>query len=515
MHRKLISVLLFTVIFGLSIVAAQNPNNALLYSSQATLFGDQGAANDPVSIIMPGTAFQSGLGSFIDNPASMALHKRSFGEFGLAYRSVEEDGLYLGQSRLLDDSQGGVSNVGFLYAFPTVQGSFVFGAGYTQHSIFNRALGFRARNENSTITDKFKAAGSPYQEIAFNTFATDYGDEFEDWDESIFRVGFDRYGDFLGLRQQGEIIQRGYSGEYSMFFATEFQENIMVGASIGLLSGRFNYDRIFQEVDEFNDYSSTIIDSNGDGFGDTDLDNIILDDRLNSRFTGFRARAGLLYKISDHFNVGASYTFPTTIEVDETFNAELISTFNNGVEFSDATDNEFSYKIKHPSRTALGVALQNLNGISVSLSAEYTDYSGSKIDFQESDLFEDELIENDFIEDNFRSVWSFRGGISYDFSPELTLRAGYSRLPGRYVDTAAGGDRSVYALGAGFSLTPNLRLEVAAQYTNWEETSSVYDYASYDYSMLPDNLPNIRFRSEEATRNVDRIQLLSTLRFNF
>ncbi len=513
MLRK-ITVLIFIFLFGgITALHAQNPNNALLYSYQATLFGDQGAANDPISIIMPGTAFNSGFGSFIDNPASMALHKRSFGEFGLSYRSVEEDGLYLGQTRSMDNSQRGVSNVGFLYSFPTVQGSFVFGAGYTQHSIFNRALGFRARNENSTITDKFKASGSPYQEIAFNTFATDFGDEFEDWDESIFRVGFDRFGDFLGLRQQGEIIQRGYSGEYSMFFATEFQENIMIGASIGLLSGRFNYNRIFQEVDEFNDYSSTIIDSNGDGFGDTDVDNILLDDRLNSRFTGFRARAGLLYKITEQFNVGISYTFPTTLEVDENFDADLRTTFNNGVEFSDFTDNEFSYRVKYPGRTSLGVAMQNLNGFSVSLSAEYVDYSGTSIDFRESDLFEDELIENDFIEDNFRSVWSFRGGIAYDITPEFTLRAGYSLLPGRYADIS--NNRDVYALGAGFSITPNLRLELAAQYSNWEEVSAVYDYASYDYSPLPDNLPNIRFRSEEATRTVDRWQFVSTLRFNF
>ncbi|TVR15389.1 MAG: hypothetical protein EA391_10610 [Balneolaceae bacterium] len=501
------------VLVGFSSLNAQNPNNALLYSYQATLFGDQGAANDPISIIMPGTAFKSGFGSFMDNPASMALHQQSFGEFGLSYRSVDEDATYLGQNRDLNDSQNGVSNFGFLYSFPTVQGSFVFGAGYSQHSIYNRALGFRARNENSTITDKFKVNGSPYQEIAFNTFATDEGDEFGDWDESIFRIGFDRFGDFLGLRQQGEIIQRGYSGEYSMFFATEFQENFLVGASIGLLSGRFNYSRIFQEIDEFNDYSSTIIDSNGDGFGDTDVDNIILDDGLRSRFSGFRARAGLLYKISDQFNIGVSYTFPTTIDVDETFRADLRTTFNNGVEFSDFTDSEFSYRVKYPARTALGFGMQNLNGLSASFSAEYVDYSDTRIDFRESSLFEDELIENDFIEDNFRSVWSFRGGIAYDITPEFNLRAGYSRLPGRFAEIS--NDRNVYALGAGFSITPNLRLEFAAQYAIWEEVSAVYDYASYDYSLLPDNPPSINFRSEEVSRSVDRWQLLSTLRFNF
>ena len=243
------------------------------------------------------------------------------------------------------------------------------------------------------------------------------------------------------------------------------------------------------------------------------MDNIILDDGLRSQFSGFRARAGLLYKISDQFNIGVSYTFPTTIDVDETFNADISTTFNNGVEFSDFTDSEFSYRVKYPARTALGFGMQNINGLSASVSAEYVDYSDTRIDFRESTLFEDELIENDFIEDNFRSVWSFRAGIAYDITPEFTLRAGYSRLPGRYTDVS--NDRNVHALGAGFSITPNLRLELAAQYATWEEVSAVYDYASYNYSALPDNPPGITFRSEEASRSVDRWQLLSTLRFNF
>jgi hypothetical protein len=514
MRRIFISVLFVAlIIFMAGNASAQNPNNALLYSNQATLFGDQGAASDPVSIIMPGTAFKAGFGAFIDNPASMALHRNSFGEAGFSYRLVEEDAIYLGQQSLLDDSQRGIASLGFLYALPTVQGSFVFGAGYTQHSVYNRALGFRARNENSTITDQFKFDGSPYQDIAFNTFATDFGDEFEDWDESIFRVGFDRYGDFLGIRQQGEIIQRGYSGEYSLFFATEFQENLMIGGSIGLLSGQFRYNRVFQEIDEFNDYNSTIIDSNDDGFGDTDVDNILLDDRLRSSFAGFRSRVGILYKLSDNFQIGASYTLPTTIEVDEIFDANLRTTFNNGVEFSDATDSEFSYNVKYPSRTSIGLGIVEMSGFSASFSAEYVDYSRTRVDFLSSDFFEDELAENDFLESQYRSVWSFRGGASYDLSPDLTFRAGYSYLPGRLLNSDD--NRSIYAIGAGFSLSRNMRLELAAQYTEWEEQSAVYEFAGYNYSPLPDNVPTISFRSEDATRSVERWQVLGTLKINF
>ena len=511
MRRILSITFLIILISGLNEAVAQNPNNALLYSHQAVQFGDQGSANDPISLIMPGTAFMSGLGSFIDNPASMALHKNGSAEFGLSFRGVEEDATYLGQSRVIDDRQNNVSNFGFLYAFPTVQGSFVIGAGYTQHTAFNRAIGFQGRNNNSSITDKFKADGSPYQDIAFDTFSTDYGDGFEDWDESIFRIGFNNFGDFLGIRQQGEIIQNGYSGEYSIYFATELQKDLMVGASLGILSGRFNYTRIFQEIDEFNEYDSPdFIDSSGDGQGDTDIDRITLDDQLQSRYAGFRARVGALYQINGKVSVGASYSFPTKIEVDEIFNANITSRFDNGTEFSASTDSEFTYELRYPSRLSIGLGLKDISGFSVSLSTEYTNYSTATIDFQESTLFESELVENDFINDSYRAVWNIRAGVSYDLSKDLTLRGGYSYLPSKLLD---GNDhRSVFAAGAGFSVTDNIRFEVAAQFTNWDETSAVYDYAEYDYSRLPDNPPGVSFRSEEADRTVNRVNLLGTVR---
>lgn len=510
--RKIIKTIavLALLLLGINKAHAQETNNILLYNNQATLFGDQGAAFDPISIVLPGTAMKSGIGSYIDNPASMALYDKSFGSFGLSYGDVQEDAAYLGNSRSLDNNQFNLSNLGFLYSFPTRQGSFVFGGAYTRHTTFNRALGFRARNDNNTITDQFKTDGSPYQEIAFNTFATDYGDEFEDWDESIFRIGFDEYGDYFGITQQGEIIQSGSGGEYSLFFATEFQRNLMVGASIGLLSGKFDYDRIFQEIDEFNDYNSQIIDSDEDGAGDTDIDNILLDDNLTTRYTGFKARAGLLYKASEHINLGVSYTLPTKLYMDEDFDAEIITTFDNGSDFSDFTDSAFSYNVKYPGRVAVGAALQDISGFSVSASAEYVNYANTEIEFEESDLFEDELIENEYIGDNYEAVWSYRAGLAYDLTPDFTIRGGYGFKPSRFKD--GNDDQTAYSFGAGFALGTGIRFETAARYTTWDEVSTVYEYGDYDYEPLPDNLPGVSFESEVANRTVDRWQLLGTIR---
>jgi len=511
MRKILKTILLILIFMGAQKILAQNPNNAILYSNQATLFGQQSSSGDPVSVVLPGTAFKSGFGSFVDNPASMALHNESFFEFGLSHRNVEENSRFLGESRIGDKRDMGLNNLGFLYSYPTERGSFVIGAGYSEQKTFNRALEFRGRNETSSITDAFKADGSQYQNIAFNTFATDYGDSFQDWDESILRVGFDRFGDFLGITQQGSITESGVSGEYSLFFATEFQEDLFIGVSAGIISGNYSYDRIFQEDDELNLYDSTIIDSNSDGTGETDVDRIFMDEQLESTFNGFRGRAGLMYKVSEQLNIGASYTLPTVINVDEIYDVTLNNRFDNGEEFEDLIESEFSYDIRHPSVISVGVGVNDISGLSLSFAADYTDYSNTSIDFIDNELIEDELAENDFIEQNFESVWNLRAGASFNFSKDFSLRAGAGYNPSRFVDGID--DRTILSGGAGFTITDNIRLELTAVYTNWEEDSSVYDYVSYDYSPLPDDRPTNRFRSAEANRSVDKWQMMGTLRF--
>jgi len=510
--KRLLTISLF--VFGsVSFANAQNVNDALLFSNQAVQFGDQREIINPVTGVMPGTAYNSGFGTFLDNPASIALFENSFGEFGLTYKSVSEDASYLGTNRTFDDSQTKISNVGFVYSFPTTIGSLVVGAGYNQHSAANRALGINARNENSTITDQFKAPGNTYSDIAFNTFAIDYGDEFQDWDESILRVGFDQFGDYLGIRQQGEITERGNGGEYSAFIATEFQPNLMIGASIGILAGNFTYERIFQEVDNFNDYNFAAIDSDGDGQPETDIDTILLSDEVDSRYSGFRGRIGALYKITPNLNVGASYTLPSKISVDENYDAEIRTTFDNGEGFDDSLEGQFSYSVSYPSRVNLGVAIEDIAGFTVSLSTDYTNYSNVEIDFESSGLFEDELAENELISETFAEVWNFKGGVSYDVNEYASIRAGYGFLPSRFKNGLD--DKNLYSAGLGFNLGQGTSIELGALYMRWEEESSVYTYTQYDYSPLPDEAPLVdATRSEDAFRTADLFQLMGTVRFS-
>lgn len=512
--KKLISsfLLLFLIIGGP--LFAQNVNDPLSYGNQAVLFGDQRSLADPVTGIMPGMALGTGFSSYIDNPASAALFGESFGVFGLDFNNVNENATYLGNSRELDNFQTRVSNAGLIYKFPTERGSLVVGGGFSQYANFNRALGFSARNEENSITDLFKVSGS-YSDIAFNTFATDAGEAYfqtdsgQQWDESILRLGFNDPGTFLGMQQQGEVLQSGHGGEYSAFIATEFQKNFMVGVSLGVHAGSFNYSRVFQEVDNENLYSSNFIDSSGDDVGDTDIDNILLSDNINSRFSGFRGRIGAIYKVTPFFNVGATFTLPSKISVEEDFDATIQTTFNNNVQFEDSESSRFSYSVSYPSRIGLGLAVDNLKGFSLSVASEYVDYSNTSIEFDD-ELFDEQLRENDFIRDTFTGVWNIRSGIEYRINPVVALRGGYAYQPSRF--KGGDDDRNLASLGASFAISRTTSLDIGAQYNWWNENSSVYTYGELDYDALPQNAPPITINSVDANRTVDQIRVMATVR---
>ncbi|MEX0894770.1 MAG: outer membrane protein transport protein [Balneolaceae bacterium] len=510
----LTGVLLLTFGFSLS-GHAQEANNPLLYSYQAVQFSDRGIAQDPVTLVMPGTALGTGFGSYQDNPASAAFFDESFGTFGLAFRSASEENTFLGNTLNSSDNQTSISNAGFVYNFPVTRGRLLIGAGYSQHSFYNRALELSGTNNATTITDQFKIPGSTYSDIAFNTYAIDFGDEIGDWDESIFRIGFDRLGDYLGIDQEAEILQRGFAGEYSAFLATEFQRNLMVGLSLGIQAGRHTYDRVFLEVDRDNLYDGTVIDSNEDEVPDTDMDSVLLSEEIRNNYLSFQARAGMIYRVNSHLNVGASYTFPTRLTVDEIYDSRISTTFDNGEGFEDDLAGEYSYEVQSPARVNIGFAFVDIGGISASFSAGYTDFSKTRVEFGE-DEFEAERDENQFISDQYKEVWDVRGGISMDLTDQFTLRAGYGYQPSRFKNMDL--SKSRFSAGAGFALTENTRLEVGAQYSLWKEESVVYNYGVYDYSALPDleegegHLLPVSIHPEVADRDVGRLQILATLR---
>ena len=466
---KKTTVLIFLVgTLTASVSLGQGASDVLRYSLQYPAY-------DAASMVMPGVSHASGFGAYQENPATMALFEEGFLSFSLNSRLLNESTNYLGNQSEFDDNQTNIGDIGFVYRVPTSQGSLVLGAGYSQSVDFNRAFSGGGRNNQSTITDFYNSSLSSDSLFfaAFDVYALDFAttDSSFSETESIFRVGLPQYP---GINQNFDVTERGVLGDYSAFIATEFQENLFVGVSLGFLSGSYAYRRSFLETDSQNDYNFAFIDSDGDGQGDTDIDNIISEERIDAELSGFNARVGFVYKATQNLSIGGSYQYVGKLTVDEEYNTELTSTFDNGVEFFDEAPGSFSYKIDRPDRVNLGVTLENLNGFTISGAAEGVFYSEGRIEFGDIRDSDDEDAINDVVRSNLNDVINFRGGIEYQLNPLFTTRVGYAYFPSPQKNFDS--SRQFYSGGFSAQIFDDVTFDLGIQYSIWEDRNQLYSY---------------------------------------
>lgn len=470
MSRKWPILLLIFLTASFGSMQAQSADDVLRYSIEYPSY-------DPISMVIPAVSQPTGFGAFQDNPATMALFDKSFFSLSLSSRFIDETGTYLGNSPNMSDNQTGISDLGIAYKVPTSQGSLVVGGGYSQTTDYNRALSASGRNEQTTLTDFYNVtADDSLFFAAFDVYAIDFATTDSSFSntKSIFRFFEDNA--YPGINQDVELTERGKIGEYSIFLATEFLKNFSVGASIGYLSGSYSYDREFLESDRQNDYNANFIDTDGDGSPDTDIDNILSVDRIDADIEAFSARLGFVYKPIENLSVAASYEFPSKLYIDESFNTEITTTFDNNVQFSDEAPGRFSYNIVRPQRFKIGATLKGVSGVRISASAEGIKYSDARIEFEELDLNPLEGDINSTVRSNFNDVINLRGGLEFDINKYFTPRLGYAYFP----NPQDGFGSARQFVNGGFSavLTKGLMFDFGLQYSFWDDQNILYSTSS-------------------------------------
>jgi len=457
---KFIITAAFLMIFNTSL-QAQGAADVLRYSLQYPSY-------DPVSLVTPGVSDATGFGSFQGNPAVTALFDESFFSFSLSDQYVSEDGTFRGNVTDFDNNQVSVGNIGFVYKVPTQQGKLTIGGGYSQSHDFNRALAVTGRNNQSTITDSF--ISTPDDSLffaAFDAFAIDNVDPDDSSSEvaSIFRVD----SPFQGIDQTSELTERGVLGEFSAFIATEFLKDLVVGASIGVISGDYEFRRDFLESDTQNDYETQFEDENGNLTG---VDNILVEDRIDASFAGFSLRFGAVYQLTPNFTIGGSYQFRNVLNVEEEFNTAITNTLDDGFQFFDDAPGAFEYQIVRPARANVGITAKDLAGVTISASAERVAYSQGRIEFNEIDLQDAENFENNIVESNLEDVVNLRFGLEYKITDQFIPRIGYAYFPSptRNVDA----ERQFFSGGFTAEVSEDVNFNIGAQLGVWQDENTLY-----------------------------------------
>jgi hypothetical protein len=511
MKTRFISLVLGGL-FASSMVFAQDGANQISYSNLAQQFVQTNQNGDAHASILPSVAIDNGFGSFIDNPASVALVNNTYFNIGYLSNNVESTNRFNNTSSTIDGQLGRISNIGLIYSAPTSQGSLVFGGGYTVNNSINRRNLLAAQNSNSTITDVFKQSSSTYNDIAFQTYAIDYADIEQTQLESIFRIGFEQ-GSFPGIYQDVELIQKSSIGELSLFGATEFQQNLFIGVSIAVVSGSHDYNRNFFELDSENAYDGDFLFADDNGQNGTDIHSILLTDDINSSILGTSIRVGGLYKVLSFLNIGASYAFANKFFITEDYYSRIRTTFDDNSTSEDDFDGDFTYEVRRPSQFNLGLAIDDIAGFTFSGSVEMIDYGSTELalttdpdlSFEEiSALRDDETLINNSIKQNYNHVTNWKGGIKYAAKKGYELRAGIALLPGK--SNVYDADRSILSGGIGIPLSPNIYLDITSQYSTWKDRSIVYEYF--------DDVAG-QVRSESIAEDISQLNILVGLKFRF
>lgn len=507
-------LLLVTGLFLSTTLLAQDGESPISYKSLALQMSTLNSNGDASSAATTSVSSYNGFGSFIDNPAAMALAKGSFYTIGWLNQSNEQSNSYLGNSVTSDFSNTTFGNLGLVYKVPTDRGSFVLGGGYNLISKDSDESVLDAFNQSNSITDLFKQPGSDYSGIAFDAFATNFRNDMSDEIESIFRVDA-RPSGFRGIDQFANISNSRNIGEISVFASTEIQKNLFVGASLGFLTGSIKYDRNFQEVDTDNLYADDAIPADG-GNPATDIFSITLTDELDTNFYGFSARGGVILKPISFLNIGASITLPSKLFVSESFFSNIDTELDDFTAFLDNSfSGAFDYAVTRPAEFKVGGALENIAGFSVSASAEYIDYSSTKVDLTLSSvtddltpseiafLSEDEVATNNAIENDYAAVVNFRTHASYTLGNGVKFIAGYAFYPGK--GSTLQFDESVYSGGLNLPLTEQISFDITGQYSSRNDRSLVYEFEGNAGQRIQNSID----------QSTERLNIIAGVKFHF
>jgi|TARA_R110001599_G_scaffold8254_2_gene39945 hypothetical protein len=511
-------ILLFFIGISVSVhLHAQDGESPISYQSLAIQMSTINTNGDAQSAVIPSVSSFNGFGSFLDNPAAMALSDKSFYSIGWLNQSNNKEDIYLGNSTNNEYSNTEFANLGLVYKVPTEKGSFVIGGGYNIISVVNDESFIDGFNNSSSITDAFADQGSGYEDIAFNAFATDFRNETSNEIVSILRVD-DRPSGFGGISQFADISNTKNTSDISVFTATEFRKNLLVGVSLGFLTGSINYDRSFQELDETNLYSDGAIPASGSN-PSTDIHSIELTERLDTEYYGFIARAGFIYEVNPSLNIGASLALPSKLFVTENYFSAIETEFDDGTFTEDSDDfptslsSEFKYAVTKPAEFKVGATLKDIGNLSISASAEYISYSSTKIDFtidtggmepsEVAILKDDEEAINSIISDTYNDVVNLKIGASYLFSNQAKLFGGYEFHPEK--ENVFTFEEVVYSAGLSFPLSNNIDLNLSGQYSNRDDRSILYEFFNDSGQVT----------KSEILKSIERINFHAGLKFSF
>ncbi len=255
-----------------------------------------------------------------------------------------------------------------------------------------------------------------------------------------------------GFPIQSETIEeRGSHYQFNIAWGGNYDDVFYFGGGMGIQMLNYTQERVYEEFDFLQ--------------GGSDLDSLNafrIDDQVEARGRGINFNFGAIFRPVEFLTIGASYTSPSFMSIDEESFLDLDADWDDGATFTEEVDGETTmfdlatidpyqsnlfvnnYKLRTPSRIGVGAALFIGKSGFLSGDLEFVDYSNANLNSDDFSTSQD----NDLIGATFESVMNVRAGGEYRFE-NFRLRAGYAFFPDPVVDSNIQ-DRTSITFGFGY-----------------------------------------------------------------
>lgn len=213
--------------------------------------------------------------------------------------------------------------------------------------------------------------------------------------------------------QSETIKSRGAMYQTSFGYGGNYDDRLYFGANIGILTLQREIKREFTEIPT-----------------GADLLGLTLEDKYTQNGTGVNATFGLIGRPISQLLVGASYTTPSVLSIEQirsiTLTADyLFSTSYRGTTESYGYDYDpFNFTLTTPSKLKLGATYFVGKSGFITADAERVNYAGANLSNSEAGL---SFSEDNRAIDRLESVWNLRVGGEFRYEI-FRLRAGFARI---------------------------------------------------------------------------------------
>lgn len=406
------------------------------------------------------------------NPAGLAFYRRSEISFSSNMLFGNTKGKYLGSTQTSSLNELGMNQIGFVGSLYEGEGelkSFTFSAGYNQLADFDNKHNLKAYNSESSFTDYFAylangntsdeladyKSNSMLADIAWNSYLIDPTDE-ENTYRSILDAG-------KGIQQTKRSATSGYSGEYFVSMAANYQHKLYIGATLGIRSMNYEEEWTVSEADIRNEMTTF------DGFD--------YNARLRTNGTGMNLKFGFIYKPVYWIRAGLSVQTPTFFKLKHRLYHDITSSFKDGDNPSKVeVSTEFDYEMITPFQATASGALILKKQFIFSFDVDYLDYSGVRFSANDYDY---DSFENEEIKNELTSTVNVRVGM------EKKMGMFNFRLGGAYYgspyQSSIDFDASKYMLSGGIGIRTNSFFADLALVEQWKKEKTIF-FDKYDAS---------------------------------